>query len=268
MHRTGHTLLLHHSEGERLRYIADWLTAGLLSDAKVLYADVAGWGVDFLVEELVLRGLVADRALEEKRLEFIDPEDVLDLAIATGVVRRALEDDRFSGVRLAVRSGAFAEGVTEVHHLAFENTVDRLCRQERFSALCQYDARTTDDGALDQALLLHPDRVIEGEISLHRRANLIQAEGQADSLDAKVLTGAVHAMTQGLSTGLVLLLDLRGVHGLTPGAARSLVEGTRDFRRHGGSVRCGIGAGETGALVRSVTEGTAGFELVQGAPGS
>ena len=44
VHRTGHILLLHHSEGERMRYVADWFTAGLLTDDMLLYVDVAGWG--------------------------------------------------------------------------------------------------------------------------------------------------------------------------------------------------------------------------------
>ena len=53
----GHILLLHHSEGERMRHVADWFGAGLASEQKVLYVDVAGWGPDVLYPELARHGL-------------------------------------------------------------------------------------------------------------------------------------------------------------------------------------------------------------------
>src|SRR6476619_7646300 len=154
MDRTGHILLVHHSEGERMRFVAGWFAAGLASEDKLLYVDVAGWGVDKLTAGLSARGLHVDFALREKRLEFVTLEDMLDVGVRGGLSERELE---------------------------------HLCHEGRMSVLCQYDGRTTLGADLTRALDLHPDWVYEADLSLRRLERVIRVEGTIDTLDDEVL---------------------------------------------------------------------------------
>ena len=81
MHRTGHILLLHHSEGERMRYVADWFGAGVTNEDQLIYVDVAGRGAETLTAELAARGFRTDRAVRDKRLEFVSLEHLLDVGV-------------------------------------------------------------------------------------------------------------------------------------------------------------------------------------------
>jgi hypothetical protein len=262
MDRNGHILLLHHSEGERMRWVADWFAAGLVNGEKLIYADVAGWGVDWLVRELTHRGLDADHALEDKRLEFIALEDVLDISAEDGIVRRALDDDAVSGVRLSIRCDAVCD-VNLQRGLTLEREIKGMTHERRLSVLCQYDARTTRSAGLALALELHPDWVFEAQIKVRRRGHVIEVAGILDSLDGEVLSLALQRMTVDLGTHSVLALDLREVDALTVGACHALIEGTSAFRERGGEVRCGVAVGRSGELLRSlVTDRDRGFEVV------
>jgi hypothetical protein len=261
MDRTGHILLLHHSEGERMRFVADWFAAGLASEDKLFYVDVAGWGVEKLTDGLAARGLHVDFALGEKRLEFVSLEDMLDLGVRGGLCDRALVDEGFPGVRLAVRGDAVAQVVSRVEHIAVENELEHLCHEGRMSVLCQYDGRTTQGPDLTRSLDLHPDWVYEADLSLRRRERLIRVEGTIDTLDDEVLARSLDRMTLDLPTDEVLVLDLRNVQALTAGAGQALMRGTRAFRDRGGRVRCGLPAGDSGRLLSSLAHTEAQFEL-------
>ena len=261
MDRTGHILLLHHSEGERMRFVADWFAAGLTSEDKLFYVDVAGWGVEKLTDDLAARGLHVDFALHEKRLEFVSLEDMLDLGVRGGLCDRALVDEGFPGVRLAVRGDAVAQVVSRVEHIAVENELEHLCHEGRMSVLCQYDGRTTQGPDLARSLDLHPDWVYEADLSLRRRERLIRVEGTIDTLDDEVLARSLDRMTLDLPTDEVLVLDLRNVQALTAGAGQALMRGTRAFRDRGGRVRCGLPAGDSGRLLSSLAHTEAQFEL-------
>jgi anti-anti-sigma regulatory factor len=244
VHRTGHILLLHHSDGERMRYVADWFGAGAVNEDKLLYVEVAGWGVDTLTAALGSRGFQVDRALSDKRLEFVTLEDLLDLDVSGGLVDRALNDDGYPGVRLAVRCDAVATRLDHRDHVDLEHRLARLCHDSHVSALCQYDGRTTQGRDLALALDLHPDWVYESDLSMLRRDHVIQVEGLLDSLDGDVLRRSLTRMTRELSIDHVLALDLRNVEAITPAACHALLEGTRTYRTRGGQVRCGPPADE------------------------
>jgi hypothetical protein len=264
MHRTGHILLLHHSEGERMRYVADWFNAGLLVEDKLLYVDVAGWGVDQLSAGLAGRGFNVDRVLVDKRLEFVTLEDMLTVDVEGGLVDRALSDESHHGVRMAVRGDSGAQTIGRAAYEQVEKSLARLCRTRRVSVLCQYDGRTTRGPALELTLDLHPDWVYESDLSVLRRGRVIRIEGMVDSLDGDVLRRSLERMTRDLSTTSVLALDLRQVDSLTPGAFRALVEGTRAYRDSGGRVRCALPETDMGRLLTTTgTRNTLGFEVEQ-----
>ncbi len=252
MHRTGHILLLHHSESQRMRRVADWFRAGLAAEDKLLYVDVAGWGTESLTRDLAARGFAVNRALEGKHLEFVGVEDLLQVADPDGFGGRALRDVEHAGLRLAVRCDAFAASVGAQEHLAVEQHLADLCHVRRVSALCQYDERTTSGDALTQALELHPDWVFEGDLNMRRRGHVIQVEGVLDTLDGEVLVRSLDRMTRALTIDEPLALDLRAIDALTVGACESVIAGTRHFRDRGGLVRCGSPPGESGWLLRSL----------------
>lgn len=264
MHRTGHILLLHHSEGERMRYVADWFNAGMLVEDKLLYVDVAGWGVDQLSAGLAGRGFNVDRALVDKRLEFVTLEDMLTLDVQGGLVDRTLSDDAHYGVRMAVRGDAGAQTIGQAAYEQVERSLARLCHTRRVSVLCQYDGRTTQGPALELALDLHPDWIYESDLSVLRRGHVIQIEGMVDSFDGDVLRRSLERMTRDLATDRVLALDLRQVASLTPGVLGALVEGTRAYRDGGGRVRCALPETDVSPmLTRMGTRDTIGFEVEQ-----
>ena len=264
MHRTGHILLLHHSEGERMRYIADWFNAGLLVEDKLFYVDVAGWGIEQLSAGLSARGLDVDRALVDKRLEFVTLEDMLTVGVEGGLVDRALSDEGHYGVRMAVRGDAGTQSIGPAAYEQVETSLARLCHTRRVSVLCQYDGRTTQGPALELTLDLHPDWVYESDLSVLRRGHVIQVEGMVDSFDGDVLRRSLERMTRDLSTDAVLALDLRQVASLTPGVLGALVEGTRAYRGGGGRVRCALPETDVGPLLTSMgTQDTVGFEVEQ-----
>lgn len=243
MHRTGHILLLHHSEGERMRYVADWFGAGLANEDKLVYVDVVGRGVDTLTAELAARGFRTDRALRDKRLEFVSLEDLLEMGVGEGSCQPALRAERFSAVRLALRSDAVAARLDPDAYRALEERLAGLCRQSRVSVLCQYDGRTTDADQLTVALGLHPDWVYASDVSLLHRDHVIQVEGVLSTPNAGLLALSLSRMTLELDTDKVLALDLRQADALTPGACQALLDGTRDYRERGGRVRCGLPPG-------------------------
>lgn len=243
MHRTGHILLLHHSEGERMRYVADWFGAGVANDDKVFYVDVSGRGVEPLTADLAARGLRADRALREGRLEFVSLADLLDVGVRGRLDRPALAAEGFAGVRLAVRSDAVARRLDPDAYRTLEEQLARLCRRSRVSVLCQYDGRTTGSDQLTVALALHPDWVAASDLSLLHRDHVIQVEGLLSTPNAPLLARSLRRMTQDLDADKVLALDLRQADALTPGACEALLEGTSDYRARGGHVRCGLPPG-------------------------
>ena len=262
MHRTGHILLLHHSEGERMRYVADWFTAGLQAEDKLLYVDVAGWGVDQLSVGLAGRGFDVDRAMGDKRLEFVTLEEMLTVGADGGLVDRSLLDEAHFGVRMAVRGDAGTQVVGSTAYAQVEKTLARLSHTRHVSVLCQYDGRTTQAEALQLTLDLHPDWVYESDVSVLRRGRVIQVEGMVDSLNGDILDRSLERMTRDLSPEDVLALDLRQVTAITPAAFEALVQGTRAYRDAGGRVRCALPDTNVGRLLGTMPIGdTTGFEV-------
>ena len=232
--------------------VADWFGAGLATEDKLLYVDVAGWGIDALAADMAARGFAVERALERKHLEFVSLEDLLTVGAPDGLVDRALHDEEHAGVRLAVRCDVLTALVSEQEYLALEQQLADLCHVRRVSSLCQYDGRTTQGEALARALELHPDWVFEADLNMRRRGHVVQVEGVLDTLDGEVLVRSLDRMTRGLRTDEPLALDLRGVQALTAGACEAVIEGTRGFRDRGGMVRCGSPTGERGWLLRNI----------------
>jgi hypothetical protein len=262
VHRAAHILLLHHSENERLRHIAGWFGAGLANEEKVLYVDVAGWGPDVLVPGLARHGFDVAIPVTDGQLEFVELEDFLLMDKDGHFPHLTSAQATFPGVRLALRCDAVAAIVGPDAHVAIERRLAGLCHTERVSVLCQYDGRTTRDHDLALALDLHPDWIYEADLSMHRRGHVIRVAGELDTLDGEILVRSLRRMTKELDADRVLALDLRSVDGLTLGACRALLEGTRAFRERSGRVRCGVPPGSSGQLLRtSVSAQATNFEL-------
>lgn len=263
MRRKGHILLLHHSEGERLRWLAEWCEIGLRNGEKVVYVDVADWGSDTMTTTLAGRGLDISRAVEGGQFEFVG----LSAALALGaggddVVTSALNAD-YPAVRLTVRQDALAEIVGSADAEGVEQRVAMSCHEAPVSVLCQYDGRTTVGEPLTKALDQHPDWVFEADLSVHHRGHLIQVEGLLDTLDEEVLVRSLNRMSHWLSPSEPLALDMRGVKALSVGAGRAILNGTTTYRRRGGVVQVGAPSGDRGDLVRMLLDQTdeQGIEL-------
>jgi hypothetical protein len=245
---------LHHSEGERLRWLAEWCELGLRDGDKVVYVDVAGWGPEALTNALAGRGLDVSEPLEKGQFEFVglaaltelgtDGDDLVMTALAAG----------YSAVRLTVRQDALAALIGDQEAELVEQRIAASCHEAPLSVLCQYDGRTTVGESLTQALDQHPDWVFEGELSVHHRGHLIQVEGLLDTLDENVLLRSLNRMTRWLSLSEPLALDLRGVKALSSGAGKAVLTGTEAFRRRGGTVEVGVPSGAGADMVRVVLQ--------------
>lgn len=250
MRRKGHILLLHHSEGERLRWLAEWCELGLRNGEKVVYIDVAGWGSETLANALRSRGLDISNAVEKGQFEFLGLAAVLQLgAGGEDVVTTALSDG-YPAVRLTVRQDALAEVIGPGEAELVEQRVAMSCHEASLSVLCQYDGRTTVGEPLSQALDRHPDWVFEADLSVHHRGHVIQVEGQLDTLDEEVLVRSLSRMSRWLSPAEPLALDMRAVKAMSAGAGRAIVAGTTAYRGRGGVVQVGTPEGHSGELVR------------------
>ena len=245
-----------------MRHVADWFCAGLASEQKVLYVDVAGWGPEVLYPELARHGLDVRGPVKRGQLEFIELEDFLPLGEDGYFSSLTRAQDEFSGVRLALRCDAVADLVGPHRHADIERRLAALCHTRPVSVLCQYDGRTTQGTELSRVLDLHPDWVYEAALSVHRRGHVIRVAGELDTLDSEVLVRSLSRMTEELDADRVLALDLRRVDALTVGACSALMEGTRAFRERSGRVLCGMPAGSPGQLLRAwVSARATNFEL-------
>lgn len=251
MRRTGHILLLHHSEGERLRWLADWCETGLRNAEKVVYIDVAGWGADALAGALRMRGLDITDVEKTQQFEFVGIAEALALGQADDIAGRALQHG-YPAVRVSLRCDALAELVGDETCSELERRAAALCHRSPVSVLCQYDGRTTTGTAFERALDRHPDWVFESDVSLHRSGHVIAVAGSVDSLDEAVLWRSLGRMTSELSLGEPVLLDLRAVDWLTVAATRAILDGTEAYRARGGQVLLGAPDGTPGWLLTTL----------------
>ncbi len=249
MHRTGHILLLHHSEGERLRTVADWFRAGLRNDERIVYVDVAGWGAYAILQAFENRGLDLRQVRDAGRFRIVTLEDFA----APDGLERLLEESHgegYASARVACRTDVVGEQRHEEEYLALEARIARACHQLPVSVMCQYDARTTTGERLATAVSLHPDWVYESGLNVQRRGRHIAVMGNVDSWDGEVLARSLRRMVQELPADSAVELDLTGVANLTAAASRALLEGTEAFREKGGRVRCHPPEGKVGWLLR------------------
>ena len=237
MHRTGHSLLLHYSEKERLTWLADWFLAGFGIGQRAVYVDVAGWGREDLMGAFERRGFDIAGPLLSGQLAIVPRDAALDLG-GDGHDHLYLEAlrDGFSGLRLSIRQDALTAAVGDEAAAVFEQQVDALCGEVPISVACQYDGRRIGGEDLTRVLDLHTAWVFESEFSLHHRGRVIDVEGSLDSFDSDVLYQALVRMTETLPGGAVTL-DLRAIKAITKGACEALVAGTAALRARGGAVR-------------------------------
>lgn len=264
MHRTGHSLLLHYSEKERLTWLADWFLAGFGIGERAVYVDVAGWGREDLVAAFERRGFDIAGPLRSGQLAIVPRDVALDLGGQghDNLYAEALRDG-FSGLRLSIRQDALTATVGEEAAAEFEQQVDVLCSEVPISVACQYDGRRIGGEDLTHVVDQHTTWLFETEFSLHHRGRVIEVEGSLDSFDSDVLHRALARMTDRLPGGSAVTLDLRHLKGITKGACDALVEGTAALRARGGAVRVVAPPGSPSWLLvlRNSVAGS-GIELV------
>ena len=254
LHRTGHVLLVHHSEGERLRWLAQWCGAGLDRGEQVVYVDVADWGSEQLTDAFMDRGLDVTRAVKDGRFCFVGADTVLELGGGRDDVVTAALQQGFQGVRLAVRQDALAPRLGPARAELVEQRLEALCNEAPLSVACQYDGRLTSGAALGRALDLHPHWVFTAGLSLHRSGHVIQVDGRLDVWDEELVVKSLERMTRHLSPTVPLLVDLRQAQLASVAVARAVIRGTEAFRGRHGLTRLGLPSGSGAELVRLVQE--------------
>jgi hypothetical protein len=250
----GHLLLVHHSDGERLRWLAQWCAAGLDGGEQVVYVDVAGWGTEQLTNALADRGLDVTSAVKNGRFCFVGAETVLGLGSESDDVVTAALQQGFDGVRLAVRQDALAESLGPGEAELVEQRLEALCSEAPLSVACQYDGRLMSDAWLVKALDLHPHWVVTTGLSLHRSGHVIQVEGRLDVWDEELLVRSLQRMTRHLSLAVPLLIDLRRAELVSVAVARAVIRGTEAFRARSGLTKIGLPEGSGADLVRLVQD--------------
>jgi hypothetical protein len=249
VHRTGHVLLVHHSEGERLRWLADWCGAGLDLDEQVVYVDVADWGSEQLTAAFAGRGLDITRPVKDGRFCFVGVEAVLGLGDGRDDIVTAALQQGFEGVRLTVRGDALAARLGAEEAELVEQQLEAVCSDAPLSVACQYDGRLATDASLAKALSLHPHWVFTAGLSLHHSGHVIRIEGQLDAWDVELVVRSLERMTRHLSPAVPLLVDLRRAELGSVAIAKAVIQGTDAFRARRGLTRIGLPEGSGADLL-------------------
>jgi anti-anti-sigma factor len=221
----GHLLLLHRSESERQSRLATWVRHGLDRGEKVIYTEappsrsvlavLSGQGID-------VRAATAAGHLEVLPTDEFCEADVVGQALADG----------FPAVRVSTEAGdalAGPGGFTTI-----EQVIERLCRVERVSALCQYDGRTVTGAALDDVAGRHAGGVRETQFETAASDDGLAIAGEIDFTNDEVLAATLRAATSSASG--VFRVDLRHVTFVSAGGLRALANGTKAFREQGGDL--------------------------------
>lgn len=231
----GHILLLHGSESERRSDLAAWVLRGLENDEKVIYAEVGGLPPERSVMRILRnKGIDAAAAASEGRLVVRPLTEPYPPGRLVGMVDRALTEG-YRGLRVSAEASEVLTIMSWEAHNEAERSVDRLCRTNYLSALCQYEqARTVDDLLQDAASSHAAGGIRQRALHIGHDADRLVLVGEIDVSNHEILACALRAAAD--RTSGTMRLDLSQVDFLGAAGCRALHDGTSRFRDQGGRV--------------------------------
>jgi anti-anti-sigma factor len=231
----GHLLLLHRSEGERLRRLAEWMRHGLQRGEKVVYVEPTDAGRESVAVQLREHGIDADALHADGRLEILAPEVYYPVGAPEAVVDRGLAEG-FPAVRISGAATSALAVVTAAGHRDIEWGVDRLCRTRPVSALCQYAYPATAGPLLRAALDTHPSGFRELSLAGGGTRTRLVLQGSVDVANVEVLASLLGAAADGAAAAGIarLHVDLTDAVHLAAIACRAVAQASESFRSAGG----------------------------------
>lgn len=222
----GHQLLMHRNAQERGAVLTEWVLDGLAHHEQVIVADDAGETHGVLADH----GVDVDAALTSGRLLLASPEACVEDHRV--LVDRAL-DAAHRRVRLAFRIEFQERLLSDREGDEFEASLDESVGSRPFSVLCQCGLE--GDRPFDAPIRRHHGRMYSRHLSADPGPDLTVLRGEVDLSNAASCTAAVSAAA-GSCTGGRFRIDLSGLEFLGVAGCRSILDGTAEFRRNGGSV--------------------------------
>ena len=232
----GHLLLIHHSEQERRSVVAAWVQQGLRRDAKVVYVQSPDSSPDRSLQSILESHPVplAREAMAIGQIQVVEP----DPTFYSGAAQQRLLDealaDGYSSVRLSGEVETALRLVSQEVHDDAETAIERLCRAEPVSALCQCPAGLSPD-QLRTVFANHTGGIRAGRVHVRVGVGEMRFAGEADVSSAEAIKWSLWAALR-TGCGSVLRLDLSGLTFLDVAGFEAILSGSADFRRAGGRV--------------------------------
>jgi anti-anti-sigma factor len=232
----GHILLLYGSESERLSALTGWVRRGLENDEKVIYTEAGETPPERSVVRLLQdNGIDVATATAEGRLAVLPVAEFFPPDGQAGMFERALAEG-YRGLRISAQASSALTVMPQAAHSGVELAVDRLCRTQRLSAMCQYEQWGTVGERLRDVASSHVGGGIrQRALSTAQHDDHLVLAGEIDVSNHEILTCALRAAAERASQ--TLRLDLRQVDFIGAAGCRALDDGTLTFRRRGGQVQ-------------------------------
>lgn len=232
----GHLLLIHHTEQERQSVVSAWVQQGLRRDAKVVYVQPPGSSPERSLQSILESHPVplAREAMAIGQIQVVEP----DASFYSGVAQRRLLDealaDGYSSVRVSGEIETALGLVSPEVHGDAESTIERLCRAEPVSALCQCPAGLSPEH-LRTVFASHTGGIRAGRVHVRVGIGEMRLAGEADVSSADAIKWSLWAALPA-GCGTTLRLDLSGLTFLDVAGFEAILSGSADFRRAGGRV--------------------------------
>ena len=224
-------MLLYRTEDERREAVTAWVRRGLDLGEKVVYSEGDVPPQRSLFTILESRGVDAASLASEGRLEVLPLDEFFPAKGQDRIVDRALAEG-FASVRLSSEADAALTILSPDGYHKIEWNLDRMCRTQPVSAMCQYARSKTFGDAPRDAVAIHLTGVRESEFGTFPDEHGLALRGEIDLSNADVLAAAVEVATR--PEEQVVCLDLGGLEFLDAAGCRVLVTGSANFRRTGG----------------------------------
>jgi anti-anti-sigma factor len=229
----GHLFLLHESESERVDALTEWVTRGLESGERVIYAELPAQPDVSLRAALEEQRVDVDTARTEGRLHLVSPAEMYAPEGPERLVDQAIAEG-FPAVRFSAEATATLAVLTPDDLLASERRTEWLCHTRPVSGLCQYPRAVTTGSRLRRTVALHRDGVRQSWFSSRDTGDGLELHGAIDRANVDVFTAVLAGMCDTKSS--VVVVDLNAVTFIDVAGCRALIAATERFRSRGGRV--------------------------------
>ena len=216
--------------------VAAWVQQGLRRDAKVVYVQPPCSSPDRSLHSILETHPVplAREAMAIGQIQVVEP----DATFYSGEAQRRLLDealaDGYSSVRLTGEVETAAGLVLQEVHDDAETAIERLCRAEPISALCQCPAGLSPE-RLRRVFANHMGGIRAGRVHVRVGVGEMRLAGEADVSSGDAIRWSLWAALRA-GSGTTLRLDLSGLTFLDVAGFEAILSGSADFRRAGGRV--------------------------------